>query len=89
MTQNQNIIERVKELHVRCDSSSHLSEELDNALISPAELAYALITKDEQLKIAEEFLTDIENMPEYDQDDAHRLRDKAKRARVVISSLNS
>lgn len=37
-----NIIELVKELSKRCDSDSHLSEELENKLISPAELANAL-----------------------------------------------
>lgn len=59
MTQQRDIIEVVKELSERCDSSSHLSEELDNARISPSDLADALLTKDEQLKITREALEQV------------------------------
>ena len=39
------------------------------------------------IRQAIEALTDIANMPQYDQDDAHRLRDKAKQALSILSVI--
>ena len=43
----------------------------------------------EALMIAVDVLEDSANMPEYDQDDAHRLRHKARQSLSRISSLPS
>ena len=43
-------------------------------------LAEILCKFDNEMKPMREAIYDIANMPEYDQDDAHRMRDKAKRA---------
>lgn len=43
MTNQKDIIGIVRELSERCDSDSHLSEELENARITPADLAKKLL----------------------------------------------
>jgi hypothetical protein len=40
-------------------------------------------SQDQRIEALEEALRDIANMPEHDQDDAHRLRYKAKQSLVT------
>lgn len=54
MSNSKNIIGILKELAERCDSDSHLSEEIENARITPADLANNLL-------IAVEALDEIDN----------------------------
>lgn len=50
MSDPRDIIGIVKDLSERCDSGSHFSEELDNARISPADLADKLLIAVEALE---------------------------------------
>jgi len=50
MSTPPDIIGRVKELQARCDSDSHLSEELENHRLTPARLAQALLIAVEALE---------------------------------------
>lgn len=50
VSEPRDIVGVVRELSDRCDSGSHLSEEIDNAGISPADLADALLDREEKLR---------------------------------------
>lgn len=87
------IIGIVKELQAEYQ---HLSTTLGDRTMAEADVLVgryranvldAFTALAQALLIAEETLEDSANMPEYDQDDAHRLRDKAKTALSRIRSL--
>ena len=61
-------------------SKSSEQPEINWAELSVEQHIDALTAENQRLR---EVLVDIENMPRYDQDDAHRLRHKAKTAKVV------
>lgn len=80
-----NIIGLVKELQ-RQKQNGHGRSSFAKKLWEENVMNYFL-TIAQALEIAVEALEDSANMPEHDQDDSHRLRDKAKMALSRINSL--
>jgi hypothetical protein len=85
MAADKNIIDIVNET-MACYQRSDLSDSDEQIYVNKAAKHFNRVA--EALLIAVEALEDSANMPEYDQDDAHRLRDKSKRAFDRIRSLS-